>query len=164
MSAITTSFSRHEEAVPTQSRSNPDVPYNIAVGYLRACVTALVVAHHAILAYHPFAPPPPASLNGGPQWWRAFPVVDSHRWVGFSLLAGFNDIFFMSLMFFLSGLFVWNSLERKGNGAFLRDRLLRLGIPFAAVAVLVAPLAYYPTYLQASVHPTFTDFRGQWLS
>jgi hypothetical protein len=33
--------------------------------------------------------------------------VDSARWSGFTLFVGFNDIFFMSLMFFLSGLFVW---------------------------------------------------------
>jgi hypothetical protein len=30
----------------------------------------------------------------------AFPVVDSARWSAFGLLVGFNDVFFMSLMFF----------------------------------------------------------------
>ena len=29
-----------------------------AVGYVRAFLTLLVVAHHAMLAYHPFAPGP----------------------------------------------------------------------------------------------------------
>ena len=29
-----------------------------AVGYVRAFITLLVVAHHAMLAYHPFAPRP----------------------------------------------------------------------------------------------------------
>src|SRR5215467_13007348 len=43
----------------------------------------------------------------------------------------FNDTFFMALMFLLSGLFVWPSLERKGSARFLRDRTLRLGVPFA---------------------------------
>lgn len=38
------------------------VQYNVAIGYLRAFVTMLVVAHHAALAYHPFAPAPVASL------------------------------------------------------------------------------------------------------
>lgn len=54
-------------------------------------------------------------------------MVDSQRWTGFALLASFNDIFFMALMFFLSGLFVWKSLQRKGSAYFLRDRALRLG-------------------------------------
>jgi hypothetical protein len=42
-------------------------------------------------------------------------------------------------MFFLSGLFVWKSLERKGRARFLRDRVLRLGLPFIAAAAVVAP-------------------------
>ena len=34
------------------------------------------------------------------------------------LFTGLNDTFFMSLMFILSGLFVWTSLERKGSRGF----------------------------------------------
>ena len=140
------------------------VPRHIAVGYLRAFVTAMVVAHHAVLAYHPFAPPPHASLAAQPRWWQAFPVVDSQRWTGFSLFVGFNDTFFMSLMFFLSGLFVWHSLRRKGAGKFVRDRLLRLGVPFVLAAALIAPLAYYPTYLQMATHGDFAGFWRQWFA
>ena len=104
-------------AVSTRNVAN--LSYNVALGYLRAFVTVLVVAHHAVLAYHPFAPAPPASLLIQPRWWQAFPVVDSQRWSGFILLVGFNDTFFMSPMFFLSGLFVWQSVQRKGSGRFV---------------------------------------------
>src|SRR5579864_4433528 len=117
---------------------------NIAIGYLRAFITVLVLVHHAVLAYHPYAPTPPTSLVAQPRLWQAFPVVDSQRWSVFSMFVGFNDIFFMSLMFLLSGLFVWKSLQRKGSGVFLRDRMLRLGLPFVIAAALIAPLAYYP--------------------
>jgi peptidoglycan/LPS O-acetylase OafA/YrhL len=134
--------------------------YNLAVGYLRGFVTLLVLAHHAVLAYHPFAPPTPATLVTQPRWWQAFPVVDPQRWSGFSLFVGFNDIFFMSLMFFLSGLFVFHSIERKGVKTFLRDRLLRLGLPFVVAAAVIAPLAYYPAYLQTTSH---TGFWQQWM-
>jgi hypothetical protein len=41
--------------------SKPANSYNLAIGYLRAFITVLVLAHHAVLAYHPFAPPVPAS-------------------------------------------------------------------------------------------------------
>ena len=140
----------------------PDSQYNVSIGYLRAFITVLVVAHHAALAYHPFAPPAPASLLAQPRWWQAFPVVDTARWTGWALLTGFNDIFFMSLMFFLSGLFVWKSLQRKGPGAFVRDRVVRLGIPFAVAAALVAPLAYYPTYLTTPSHAGVAGFWQQW--
>jgi hypothetical protein len=76
--------------------SKPASSCNLPIGYLRAFVTVLVLAHHAVLAFHAFAPPVPASQ---PRWWQAFPVVDSQRWSGFALFVGFNDVFFMSLMF-----------------------------------------------------------------
>lgn len=142
----------------------PAGSYNLAIGYLRAFVTLLVVAHHAVLAYCPFVPPvAPASLLPQPRWWQAFPVIDLHRWMGFGLFVGFNDMFFMSLMFFFSGLFVWTSLRRKGPGTFSRDRLLRLGLPFILAAAIVAPLAYYPTYLQSGGHGV-AGFWQQWKS
>ena len=124
----------------------------------------LVVAHHAALAYHPYAPAPPTSPTAIPRVWQAFPVVDPQRSTVFPLLVGFNDIFFMALMFFVSGLFVWTSLQRKGAGNFLRDRALRLGLPFVAAAAVVAPLAYYPTFLQSGAAGGFTGFWKQWLS
>src|SRR5687768_5239685 len=135
---------------------------NAPLGALRTFLTLLVVAHHALLAYHPFAPPPPESLVSQPRMWRAFPIVDSQRWAAASLLVGFNDTFFMSLMFLVSGVFAWPSLTRKGAGTFLRDRLLKLGLPFVVSAALFAPLAYYPTFL--SLGPQGVPFSRQWLS
>ena len=144
--------------------SEPGSSYNLPIGYLRAFITVLVLAHHAVLAYHPFAPPVAASLVTQPRWWEAFPVVDSQRWSGFALFVGFNDVFFMSLMFFLSGLFVWRSLDRKGAVGFLRDRVLRLGVPFVIAAALIAPLAYYPTYLLTGTSTGLAGFWHQWRS
>lgn len=138
--------------------------YNLAVGYLRAFVTLLVLAHHSALAYHPFAPPPPATLVAQPRWWQAFPVVDPQKWTGFSFFVGFNDVFFMALMFFLSGLFVYQSLERKGVRTFLRDRVLRLGLPFVVAAAVIAPLAYYPAYLQIPSPTGVAGFWKQWMA
>lgn len=150
------------EAVPAHHHGRQE--YNVSLGYLRAAVTVLVVAHHAVLAYVSFAPPPPASLVTQPRWWAAFPVVDKAHWDGFGLLVGFNDTFFMSLMFFLSGLFVWNSLERKGTRKFLRDRTVRLGIPFLAAAAIVAPVAYFPSYLMTGAEPAISGFLREWLA
>jgi fucose 4-O-acetylase-like acetyltransferase len=69
----------------------------------------------------------------------------------------------MALMFFVSGLFVWSSLIRKGNASFLRDRFKRLGIPFLFAAAIVAPLAYYPSYLMAGGRGV-ADYVHDWLS
>ena len=146
-----------------QAASRPEgTKYNYAIGYLRGVIVALVVAHHAVLAYHPAAVPIPASLLGQSRAWQAWPVVDSHRAAWAGVFATVNDIFFMALMFFLSGLFVWSSLNRKGAGAYMRDRLWRLGLPFLPAAVILAPLAYYPTYLQIAGHGSFGGFLRQW--
>ena len=136
---------------------------NVPIGYLRAFVTVLVVAHHSLIAYHPDAPP--AAVWNAPQMlWTAFPIVDASRAPGFGLLIGLNDIFFMSLMFFISGVFLWPSLTRKGGWAFLRDRVIRLGLPFAVAAAVLAPIAYYPAYLQSGGAPDLASYAAAWLS
>jgi hypothetical protein len=134
---------------------------NVPLGTLRMFLTLMVVAHHAVLAYHPYAPPPAQSLSGS-LFWAAFPVVDARRWPGSDLFVAFNDTFFMSLMFLISGIFAWPSLVRKGSASFLRDRAIRLGVPFVVAAGFLAPLAYYPTYL--SISNPEASFWSQWLS
>jgi fucose 4-O-acetylase-like acetyltransferase len=92
------------------------------------------------------------------------PIVDPQRWAGFDVLAAFNDTFFMALMFLLSGLFVWPGLERKGGARFLRDRILRLGVPFVVAAAILMPLAYYPSYAVTGADPGFLAYARAWLS
>ena len=79
---------------------------------LRAFVTVLVVAHHSVLAY---ARVSAAATPRSPvhPWLAGIPIVDSHRLIGFDLFALFNDSFFMSLMFLLSGLFVGRAWRAK---------------------------------------------------
>ena len=115
---------------------------DIAIDYLRSSVTVAVVVHHAALAYNTF------SYYDSAHYARsAAPIVDTVRFAPLDVLVGWNDIFFMSLMFFISGLFVVPSMARKGVGRFLADRTKRLGIPFVIAATLLAPIAYYPSWL-----------------
>src|SRR6201987_3988978 len=120
---------------------------SLALDNLRAFVILLVLSFHSVLAYLNFLPASPFPFDSPPYLWRAFPIVDTARWFGFDLFWAWQDVFLMSLFFFLSGLFVWASLEGKGGGIFLRDRVLRIGVPFTLVVVLLMPLANYPTYL-----------------
>jgi hypothetical protein len=55
------------------------------------------------------------------------------------------------------------SLDRKGAASFLRDRVLRLGVPFV-IAALIAPLAYYPTYLLTGTSTGLAGLWHQWRS
>lgn len=136
----------------------------LPIDRLRAFLTALVVAHHAVLAYHPYAPQPPATLTGGTMIWSAFPVVDRVHMAGADLFVGFNDSFFMALMFLLAGMFVPAGIARRGGSGYLRERVLRLGLPFAIGAGLLAPLAYAATYTQITAMPTLAGFASQWLA
>jgi surface polysaccharide O-acyltransferase-like enzyme len=111
------------------------VPFDRA----RTFIILLVLLHHSVINYTYFG-------HG-----------DSMRWLGFDLMVLFNDSFFMAFMFFISGLFVRDSLVRKGPAIFLRDRVWRLGVPFLLSVVVLMPIAYYPTFLRYHL-PGTTDF------
>ena len=130
-----------------------------SLDYLRAFIVLLVLLHHSVLAYAVMWPAQPRTFSILPA-----PIVDPQRWAGFDVLVIFNDTFFMALMFLLSGLFVWPSLERKGAARFLRDRILRLGVPFAVAAGILMPLAYYPSYAVTGADPGFLAYARAWLS
>lgn len=105
----------------------------------RTFITLLVVLHHSVVNYTFFG-------NG-----------DRMRWLGFDLIVLFNDSFFMACMFFISGLFVRDSLARRGPGNFLANRAWRLGVPFAISIFVVTPIAYYASFLRYHL-PGTTDF------
>jgi hypothetical protein len=135
---------------------------SLALDNLRAFVIVLVLSFHSVLAYLKFLPSQPLPFEQPPYLWRAIPIIDSHRWFGFDLYCAWQDVFLMSLFFFLSGLFVWPSLRRKGARTFLFHRVLRLGLPFALVVAFLMPLTLYPAYLQTASDPAVPDFWQHW--
>jgi peptidoglycan/LPS O-acetylase OafA/YrhL len=105
----------------------------------RTFIILLVLLHHSVINYTYFG-------HG-----------DRMRWLGFDLFVLFNDSFFMAFMFLVSGLFVRDSLARKGAAIFLRDRAWRLGVPYLVSVLVLMPIAYYPTFLRYHL-PGTTDF------
>ena len=134
---------------------------NLPLDYLKTAVIVLVVVHHSILAYAILGPVQFDTIN---YLTHPGPVIDSVGSLGFTFFASINDKFMMSLMFFVSGLFFWSSLERKGSTAFLRDRMLRLGVPFAVAVLFLMPLAYYPSFLMTGSDSGFVAFLKQFYS
>jgi surface polysaccharide O-acyltransferase-like enzyme len=131
---------------------------SIALDNLRGIVILLVIGFHAVLAYVVWIPAGGPSFNRSPFTWRAFPIVDNHRFFGFDLFCAWQDVFLMSLLFFLSGLFVWPSLQRKKGQAFLRDRIMRLGLPYLFGIFLIIPLALYPAYSVRAAEPSIAGY------
>src|SRR5437660_12515126 len=111
----------------------------VALDRARTFITLLVVLHHSAVNY------------------TYFGSGDRMRWLGFDLVVLFNDSFFMACMFLISGLFVWDSLMRKGSANFLRDRAWRLGVPYLISVIVLMPIAYYPTFLRFHL-PGTADF------
>jgi glucans biosynthesis protein C len=135
---------------------------SVALSNLRGFVILIVVAFHSFLAYlgsQPAAQPP---FDSPPYHWKAIPILDSHRWFGFDLFCAFQYVYLMQFMFFLSGLFVWSSIERKGSKTFLTDRVLRLGVPFLFGVYVLMPVAHYPVYLVSAVDPSWSAYWAKW--
>jgi glucans biosynthesis protein C len=126
----------------TKLNSEKAVDRNVSIDYLRSLVTVSVVAHHAALAYTTFSRFDPHHYKEA-----SAPIVDVVRFFPLNLMVGWNDLYFMALMFLVSGLFVAPSITRKGASIFLRDRVKRLGIPFILATVILSPLTFYASWL-----------------
>jgi peptidoglycan/LPS O-acetylase OafA/YrhL len=100
------------------------------VGWLRVFLVALVVAHHAGQPYGP---------TGG-SWPISDPVLGA-GWL--EPFFGVNAAFFMGFFFLIAGYFTPGSYDRKGGTRFVRDRLIRLGIPLLIATYVVFPALIY---------------------
>jgi peptidoglycan/LPS O-acetylase OafA/YrhL len=138
---------------PVVPAARPAIGPNLALSNMRALVIVTVLAFHSVLAYLGSLGPFPFPFDDAPYKWRAFPIVDTQRWFGFDIFCAWQDVYLMSLMFFLSALFTWPSLERKQAGPFLTDRCLRLGVPFVFALVVIMPVALYPAYQVTATDP-----------
>jgi hypothetical protein len=136
MTTISTSVASAEtRAAPKAKVRNP------SIDRARTFLTLVVLIHHAVIPY------------------TYFGHTDPKSWIGFDMIVLATDSFFMAMFFFLSGLFAWPGIARKGPLNYLSDRLLRLGLPFAICAFTVIPIAYYAISLRQ--HPE-VDFASFW--
>jgi hypothetical protein len=120
---------------------------------LRTALTILVVLHHLAVIYGAaavfyYVEPPGAG--------------DTLARVVFAAFVLINQAYFMGLFFLISGYFTPGSFDRKGPGAFFKDRLLRLGILLVVYVLVFSPIASISPYLSPTpadvfhVMPPFT--------
>jgi glucans biosynthesis protein C len=137
---------------------------SLALNNLRGIVILLVLAFHSVLAYLGSLGPSAFPFDEAPYQWRAFPIVDSHRFYGFDAFCAWQDVYLMALMFFLSALFTWPSLKRKRGAKFLSGRFQRLGVPFIFGVAVVIPIALYPAYRVTAADPSLTAYVRHYLA
>lgn len=99
---------------------------------LRTLLVILVILHHVAITY---------GAEGA--WNYREGPADAITSTVLTLFVAINEAFFMGFYFLIAAYFVPQSLERKGSGQFLRERFLRLGVPFAFQILIVAPLLSY---------------------
>jgi glucan biosynthesis protein C len=108
-----------------------------SIDHLRAALVILVVLHHLALVY------------GGipPFYYFEPPTNDSLAGLLALAFVLFNQAWFMGAFFLLAGYFTPGSYDRKGPGSFLKDRLLRLGIPIILFIFVLNPISSIGYYL-----------------
>lgn len=118
------------------------------IDHLRTGAIFLVVCMHACVTYshvgdwYFMSPHEPAMLVKLP----------------FIIWQGHLQAFFMGLLFLLAGYFAHFSLQRRGPGAFLRERLIRLGLPTLFYMLVIHP------FILLGLNPWHHDFgpRAAW--
>lgn len=116
-----------------------------ALDNLRVFVIFLVVLLHAALSYMAYAP----------EWWY---VLDPQRSLFFTGLVLVVDVPIMLIMFFLAGYFTPASLVKRGPRAFLRDKLVRIGIPWVFGSLVLAPPTAYMIFYSRKVPMSLWTF------
>ncbi|HEX3198026.1 MAG TPA: acyltransferase [Propionibacteriaceae bacterium] len=124
------------------------------VDNLKVILIAAVIAGHAVLGYTELDAWSYADV-------REVTLRPAVAYVLLAISAPFA-LLVIPLLFLIAGLLTPSSLDRKGPWLFVRDRLLRLGVPFAVFALLLWPLLEYVLFRQLGEAPgLWTYFRAE---
>lgn len=112
---------------------------------IRIYLTLLVILHHLAICY------------GGSGDWAIhesdFRPIDEITVIIFTIFNIVNQSYFMAFFFLLAGYFTPRSFDKKGTIVYVKDRLIRLGIPLVVYAVFFSPLVEFILYNYAYGDP-----------
>jgi glucans biosynthesis protein C len=112
------------------------------IDHLRTASIVLVVNMHACVTYS----------HVGDWYMMAEPEPTLAAKVPFIIWQSMLQSFFMGLLFFLAAYFAAGSLARRGPGAFVRERLFRLGLPALLYMLVIHP------FILLALNPWKHDF------
>jgi len=118
---------------------------------LRYLMVLLVVIVHGACAYANIFP-----------WWCVM-EVNEYRWF-FNNLMLLLMVFLMPVLYFFAGYFGISSLQRKGTPTFLKNKLLRLGLPLLIIIPIVSPTYSYIYHYTHNGHINKVGFMTYWLT
>lgn len=99
---------------------------------LRLFLIVMIVLHHVAVAY-----------GGSGGWPLKETPTDEISPIIFLFFNAINQSYVLSFFYLLSGYFVPRSYDKKGPKIFLKDRLIRLGIPLLVYTILIVPIIDY---------------------
>jgi glucan biosynthesis protein C len=99
---------------------------------LRVFLTILVPLVHLAITY-----------GSEGSWFYAERPTTELAGILLTLFVCLCQFFFMGLFFLISGYFTPGSVDRKGGMQYIKDRLVRLGIPLVLFCLLVSPITEY---------------------
>ncbi len=105
------------------------------VDYLRAALVCLVILHHTAITY-----------GGSGSFYYTEAATDPVASLLLSLFTNFNQAWFMGLFFLLSGYFSPASFDHKGARQYIKERLIRLGVPFLIFYFVLNPITVFVAF------------------
>jgi hypothetical protein len=125
----------HEDGVKNLTSASISAESKIRLyfaDYLRAALVSLVILHHLAITY-----------GGSGSWYYTEPATSSAATGLLTLFTGFNQAWFLGAFFIISGYFSPGSFDRKGAKQYIKDRLIRLGIPLLIFFFVLSPITVY---------------------
>ena len=131
-------------ATMLQARGTERLPQ---VDNLKSLMVAWIIAGHALLGY--------TAIGGWPYDEINEVTLGRRTELVLAAVLGPSALFVVGTFFFLAGIFTQPAMARKGPARFARDRLIRLGVPFLAYAMLAWPVMMWLAYRAAGYHVSY---------
>ncbi len=120
----------------------------VYIDNLRLFIIINVVIMHLAVTY---------SGSGG-WYYKDYEGIGQIAYVIFGLWQSFTQAYFMGFLFLISGYFVASSYNKKGCTGFLKDRLIRLGVPTLIYMLTINPFIVYVQLAGQWERPTFLKY------
>ncbi|PKB18819.1 acyltransferase [Flavobacterium sp. 5] len=115
---------------------------------IKTILTILVILHHTVITY-----------GGSGGWYWTQKTTCFGALVPMTMFVSINQSFFMGFFFLLAAYFTDSSYYKKGTTQFIKDRLIRLGIPLLFYCFILSPfLSYLVYYFAKQQHITFLQY------
>lgn len=149
---MTTTRTASPTQVPNRTKENPRKTRLFFIDNLRIFLISLIVLHHLSITYG----------HAGMWYYLEGQPNDITRLI-VTLFTAVNQAYFLGFFYLISGYFTPGSYDRKGTWPFLKDRLIRLGIPLLFYIVFIDPIVEYAVVSRlGSIPISFGQFLGQY--